>query len=46
MCIEFKLNDLWVGVFWRNAKEQLDIWICIIPCFPIHFTFKKGASAK
>ena len=35
--LEFKLQDFWVGVFWKNRKEDIDIWICIIPCLPIHY---------
>ena len=48
--LEFKLEDFWVGVFWRRdsgygaldgygsriAYKQFDIWICLIPCFPLH----------
>lgn len=46
--LEYKLQDSWIGVFWKRsmvAEEmlldpypQLDIWICIIPWFPIHIT--------
>jgi len=32
----FKLEDLWFGVFWKPGH----VWICIIPCFPIHI-YKK-----
>lgn len=45
--IEFKLADLWIGAFWRtqevnygsivgNVMEDLHVWICVVPCFPIH----------
>ena len=61
--IEFKLQDLWVGVYWNRevrkvvqlskdihaqspeaSKEYeklfthwcIDIYICLLPCFPIH----------
>lgn len=34
---EFKIQDLWVGVFWKNTKERLDIWVCLIPCLPLHY---------
>lgn len=83
--LEFKKEDVWIGVFWKKTlpetshliatikvnpdltdeefanlqknpmpivykggqvtnvevvkgKFQLDIWICLIPCFPIHIT--------
>lgn len=48
---EFKLEDMWIGVFWRkqvthpmidemDTNHQFDLWICIIPCFPIHIQKK------
>lgn len=40
--VEFKLEDMWVGVFWRKWEFGraigIDIWICLVPCFPIHIT--------
>lgn len=47
MKFEFKIEDSWVGVFWKhgyadldNKKEKLwtDIWICFLPWFPLHIT--------
>lgn len=35
--LEFKLQDMWCGLFWINRKEYIDVWICIIPCLPIHY---------
>ena len=35
--LEFKLQDFWSGVFWKNQKDLIDIWICLVPCFPIHY---------
>jgi len=46
--IEFKFADMWIGAFWAYKKadyhtinghviEDFHLWICIIPCFPIHF---------
>lgn len=32
LSIKFKKEDCWVGVYWNS----LNIWICIIPFFPIH----------
>jgi len=43
--LEFKLEDFWIGLFWRNSKAKTDngpktmcieIWICLFPCLPIH----------
>lgn len=37
--IEWKPQDLWVGVFWKRSRNgfRLDVWVCIIPCLPLHF---------
>jgi hypothetical protein len=37
LALEFKIQDLWMGVFWKNNPYDIDIWICLIPCFPIHY---------
>jgi hypothetical protein len=34
--IEFKLQDMWIGVYWQKKYACLHIWICLVPCFPIH----------
>ena len=44
--LEFKFEDFWVGGFWKKEKEhgqgetfeRFQIWICLLPCFPIHIT--------
>ncbi len=42
--IEFKLQDMWVGAYWRydTAYQLTHLWICILPCLPIHITWEKG----
>lgn len=45
--LEFKKEDMWVGIFWRNGLRKYDllrcveIFICIIPMFPIHIIVRK-----
>lgn len=43
--VEYKLQDMWIGLFWKTEYCKTDggdkpfvtdIWICLIPCFPIH----------
>lgn len=36
---EFKLQDAWIGAFWSHwtQTKALHIWVCLVPCFPIHF---------
>jgi hypothetical protein len=33
---ECKLEDCWVGVFWRQSNGVLHLWICLLPCLPLH----------
>jgi len=43
---EFKIRDMWIGIYWtygtivlvyeRKSYVQYDIWLCLVPCFPIH----------
>lgn len=39
--LEFKLEDFWIGAFWRQTPSKFDLWICLLPCLPIHFTLEK-----
>ena len=41
--LQFKLQDFWIGIFWKSGFnwpigdfKLIDIWICLIPCFPLH----------
>lgn len=41
--IEKKRQDKWVGAYHRvepakskNGVDHLHIWICLVPCFPLH----------
>jgi hypothetical protein len=35
--LELNLADWWIGAFWRRDElRRLHIWICIIPCIPLH----------
>lgn len=46
--LEVKVEDMWVGAFWRKVTGpeiggresyvQWDVWICLLPCLPIHIT--------
>ncbi len=39
--LEFKIQDLWIGVFWKTGKGEFDLWLCLLPCLPIHFYTRK-----
>ena len=36
--LEFKLADMWCGLFWKNYPDMgiLEAWVCIIPTLPLH----------
>lgn len=40
--IEWKPQDLWIGVFWERHVYQfcsiIDVWICFVPCIPLHIS--------
>jgi hypothetical protein len=36
--LEFKLEDFWIGVFWKRSQVATHVWICLLPCLPIHLT--------
>lgn len=45
--LERKVQDVWVGVFWQATTGPdhrwavLDVWITIVPCFPVHLFFNR-----
>ena len=46
--IEFKIEDCWIGAFWKSNTSWIgykyDLWVCIIPCFPIHYTYRDSSK--
>lgn len=44
--IKFEPRDLWVGVYWDREQvpgphyDITHVYICLIPCFPIHLTWR------
>ena len=35
--LEFVLQDFWIGAYWKNTPKQIDVWVCLIPCLPLHY---------
>ena len=36
---EWKLEDLWIGAFWKRTGGSVDLWICFVPCLPLHISW-------
>lgn len=34
--LEFKVQDCWVGAFWKREEGIQHLWVCVIPMFPVH----------
>lgn len=47
--IEWKPQDLWIGAFWKRTTFQtgyrgVDLWLCLIPCLPLHIWWYRKES--
>lgn len=40
--IERKIEDLWVGAFWKGDRDEREVWVCLVPCLPIRFHYKRS----
>lgn len=47
--VKFEPRDLWIGVYWNVTHRDLlpsplwwriDVYICLVPCLPIHFRWQ------
>ena len=42
----FNPHDCWVGVYWKQIpcerckRNHLNLWLIILPCFPLHIILK------
>lgn len=36
--LEFKAQDAWIGAFWKRGTDRFDLWVCLVPCFPLHYS--------
>jgi len=51
---KFEPSDVWVGIYWTKTRitnltsdeEYYHIYLCLIPGFPVIFTFKKTVPDK
>lgn len=43
--LEWEPRDVWVGVYWRRSRGRgvLDVYVCVLPCLPIHLCLWNGS---
>lgn len=39
--LQWEFRDCWVGVFWRKTDLAVHLYICLIPCVPLHVTIMR-----
>lgn len=49
--IEIKLEDSWVGVFWKKPREgsvskDTFVYVCIVPWFPIRIHYSRSHGGR
>ena len=42
LSIELEIRDMWIGIYWRHDKlyQLWHLYICIVPCLPVHITWQ------
>lgn len=39
---EFKIQDCWIGVFWKQDNQGINhAWLCVLPCIPLHIQWER-----
>ncbi len=36
---EFNPRFLWVGLTWKRIGNCVDLWLCVLPCVPLHVSW-------
>lgn len=36
LALKLDLRDVWVGVYWCPHPGRFDVYVCLLPCLPIH----------
>jgi len=42
--IYWEPRDLWVGLYWKRKANLLQVWICLLPCLPLHLVWVRLPS--
>ena len=46
MQLQWEPRDLWVGLFWRRSDIAWHIYVCLLPCVPVHITRLRGEALR
>ena len=36
---QWEPRDCWVGCFWTTTRGWTDIYVCLLPCLPLHLRY-------
>jgi hypothetical protein len=36
---EWRPRDLWIGAYWKRIGNCIDLWVCLLPCLPLHISW-------
>jgi hypothetical protein len=39
-------RDLWIGIYWTRSAQRLLIYVCVLPCLPILFSFGVSPTSE
>ena len=41
VALELNWQDMWIECFWDKRGDGKHIWLCLLPCLPIHLQWVK-----
>lgn len=44
--LEWKPQALWIGAYWKRLGNCIDLWVCLLPCLPIHISWWWSREAE
>lgn len=39
--LKWERRDLWVGIYWTTDIDTAHVYICLVPCLPIHISWER-----
>ncbi len=41
---QFSVRDFWIGLHWNQFGHITQVWLCLLPCFAIRFTWEGSVN--